>query len=261
VESLTPLKNPSLGRRPGTLVVSGVLVLALGSSGCLGDRAGAGLAEDSPEVQADGIPADGGSDAGTSPPTYLAAPPSDIPMAELGYTVGEATAPLRVVEFSDFGCGYCRQFHLEVYPTIEREYVATGKVQWKYVPMILGFFGPTAEIAAHAGECAIEQGGGFPLMRDRIFQEQSEWKRASDPVALLEGYARDAGLDVPRWTRCVQEERRGARIASGTTLGLRSGVRGTPTFFIIGHGTVPGALPLDLFRQILDGALASEAEP
>jgi predicted DsbA family dithiol-disulfide isomerase len=78
-------------------------------------------------------------------------------------------------------------------------------------------------------------------------------------MALLEGYARDSGLDVPRWRGCVQEERRGDRIASGTVLGLRSGVRGTPTFFVVGHGTIPGSVPLSLFRQILDQALAAEA--
>lgn len=260
MESLPRSRNADLDRKSLALVASCVLVLSLALGGCLG----AGPDEDGPEVQELGSPAaegGGGSDVGSSPPALLAAPPREITIAELGYTVGEPTAPLQVVEFSDFGCGYCRQFHLEVYPTIEREYVVAGKVQWKYVPMILGIFGPNAELAAHAGECAIEQGSRFLAMRDRIFQEQPEWKRASDPVVLLQGYARDVGLDVPRWTRCVQEERRADRIASGTSLGLRSGVRGTPTFFLIGHGTVPGSLPLDLFRQILDEALASETEP
>jgi protein-disulfide isomerase len=222
-----------------------------------------GAGGDEPETQELGSPVGDGSGSGSSgpSPSMFTTPERAIPVSELGYTAGDTAAPLRVVEFSDFGCGYCRQFHLEVYPTIEREYIATGKVQWKYVPMILGIFGPAAELAAHAGECAIEQGGGFPTMRDRIFEEQPEWKGASDPLAVLEGYARDADLDVSRWSRCVQEERRIDRIASGTTLGLRSGVRGTPTFFVLGHGTIPGSLPLSLFRQILDEALATEAEP
>ena len=174
--------------------------------------------------------------------------------------MGEATAPLRVLEFSDFGCGYCRQFHMEVFPALEREYIATGKVQWKYVPMILGAFGPIAELAAQAGECALEQ-DAFPPMRDRLFIEQPQWKRASDPLAVFEGYARNLELDVPRWTRCVREDWRRDRIASGTAHALRSGVRGTPTFFIVGHGTIPGSLPLDLFRQVLDGALGDAEEP
>ena len=44
----------------------------------------------------------------------------------------------------------------------------TGKVEWKYVPMILGMFGPNSEYAAEAGECALEQ-DKFPEARDRLF--------------------------------------------------------------------------------------------
>ncbi|HZD04764.1 MAG TPA: thioredoxin domain-containing protein [Longimicrobiales bacterium] len=190
-----------------------------------------------------------------APPPSLAAPTADIPIGELGYTAGDSAAPVRVVEFSDFGCGYCRQFHTETFPTLEEEYIATGKVQWKYVPMVLGMFGPNAEVAARAGECALEQ-GRFPAMRDRLFQEQPRWKRASDPMPVLADLAEDAGLEVERWRTCVEEDRRHDRIAAGTASAFRAGVRGTPTFFVVGFAPIPGALPLDVFRQVLDTVYA-----
>lgn len=190
-----------------------------------------------------------------APPPSLATPRREIPMAELGYTMGDSAAPVRIVEFSDFGCGYCRQFHMDVFPTLEEEYIATGKVQWKYVPMVLGMFGPSAQVAAGAGECALAQ-GRFPAMRDRLFEGQAEWKRSGDVLAVLEGYADDIGLDVDEWRQCVNQDARRDRIASGTAAAFQAGVRGTPTFFVLGYAPIPGALPVDIFRQVLDTVYA-----
>jgi protein-disulfide isomerase len=177
-------------------------------------------------------------------------------VASLGYTRGDPDAPLQVIEFSDFACGYCRKFHLETWPALDREYVATGKVQWKYVPMILGMFGPNAEGAAQAGECALEQ-GRFSAMQDALFENQTDWKRAREPRSLFQGYAEAAGLNVVRWRACVDEEWRAERVDAGTRLSREVGVRGTPTFFVVGYGAIPGAIPADLFRQVLDTAYAA----
>lgn len=198
----------------------------------------------------------------TPPDTPAPTTPSEdrIDLDELGHTVGQADAPVQVVEFSDFACGYCRQFHVDVYPAIEDEYIETGKVEWKYVPMILGIFGPNADAAGLAGECAMEQ-GGFPAMRDRLFADQSEWKQASEPLSLFRRYAREEGLDVERWQRCMTSGERMGRVVSGTRLSRQVGVRGTPTFFIVGYASIPGALPLDLFRQVLDTAYAQATRP
>lgn len=189
-----------------------------------------------------------------------ASPPALVEIDTLGYDAGSSLAPLRVLEFSDFGCGYCRAFHLETYPSLHREYVETGRVEWKYVPIVLGQFGPAAEAAAHAGECAGEQ-GGFGPMRDRIFERQSEWRRADQPMAVFRSLAREQELDLGRWERCVDERWRADRLRAGTQLAFQAGLRGTPTFVVVGVGMIPGALPLDVFRQVLDGALAAPTGP
>lgn len=190
-----------------------------------------------------------------APPPSLAAPSREIPMAELGHTMGDSSAPVRILEFSDFGCGYCRQFHMEIFPTLEEEYIATGKVQWKYVPILLGMFGAKAELAARAGECALAQ-DRFPPMRDLLFEHQPEWKRAGDAMAVFEGYAEEIGLDVDQWRQCVTNDVPRDRINSGTAAGFQAGVRGTPTFFVLEYGSIPGALPLELFREMLDTVYA-----
>lgn len=184
----------------------------------------------------------------------LNTPQRPVSLDDLGYDAGDPDAPVRLVEFSDFGCGYCRRFHQEVWPVLEQEYVATGKVYWKYVPMILGMF-PNAVEAAQAGECAGEQ-DRFPAMQDRLFADQSAWKSSDEPMVELEAMASDLGLDVARWQSCIDEGRRDDRIATGTQLSREAGVRGTPTFFVIGYAPIPGALPLELFREVLDTAYA-----
>lgn len=214
---------------------------------------GAELLESAGEPAAEAPP--GRMSRTQTPPPSLAAPRRNIPLDELGYTMGDSAAPVRIVEFSDFGCGYCRQFHVDVFPALEEEYIATGKVQWKYVPMLLGIFGPSAEVAARAGECALAQ-DRFPPMRDRLFRDQAEWKRADDLMEVLAGYAEDAGLDVTEWRRCVEEDRPADRIASGTATAFQAGVRGTPTFYVLGYSSIPGSLPLDVFRQVLDTVYA-----
>ena len=218
------------------------LLLSLGACGP-GD-AGRAASADSPGPQ--------------EPPAAAAARPADpthVDLDTLGYTVGDPGAPLRVVEFSDFGCGYCRQFHLETWPTLRREYVETGKVRWQYVPMTLGNFGRNALEAAWAAECALEQ-GRFPAMQDALFRGRTEWLRARDAISVFRRLAEELGLDVERWRTCMGEGRRHDRVEAGSQLAREVGVRGTPTFFVLGYGTVPGAIPLAMFRQVLDDALA-----
>ena len=105
--------------------------------------------------------------------------------------------------------------------------------------------------AARAGECAGEQ-GRFPVMRDLLFERQPDWKSSDDPEPLLESYAEEVGLDVDRYRQCIDEGWRDERIRTGTQLSREVGVRGTPTFFVVGYAPIPGAIPLDLFRQVLD---------
>lgn len=181
-------------------------------------------------------------------------PMERVDLDTLGFNFGDPDAPVAILEFSDFGCGYCRQFHLESFPTLHERFMETGKVQWKYVPMLLGIF-PNAIEAAQVGECVGEQ-GRFREISDLLFERQSDWKGAGDdPMPVLMEIVEAAGGDVAEVETCVAEDRHAARIASGTAFFANSGGRGTPTFFILGMGQpIPGAIPLDLFTNILDTA-------
>lgn len=178
-----------------------------------------------------------------------------IDVSELGYTAGSESAPIRVIEFSDFGCGYCRRFHLEVYPTLREEYVEEGHVEWKYIPFVLGIF-PNGEEAAIAGECVIRHGpDSFAGFRDRMFEDQSAWRDQDDPTDVFVEVAAAEGVDPEPLRRCIEEGAVMERVRENNAVGREVGIRGTPSFLINGF-PLHGAQPLNIFRTIFDDMLS-----
>ena len=114
----------------------------------------------------------GGEDPSTGSPQ--ASTSDTIQLADLGAHRGADGAPVTVVEFSDFGCVFCARFHEESYGALHDEFVASGDVAWKYVPITVGGF-PNGFEAALSAECVGEQDGGahFARIRDRLCR----WRR------------------------------------------------------------------------------------
>ena len=176
----------------------------------------------------------------------------DLDLTGIGHDRGSATAPVVMIDLSDFACPYCGEFSLETYPAIEREYVETGKVFFKYVPFVVGSF-PHSPEATRATECAADQGGFWPMMT-RVYEAQGKWKKSGDPFPLLSDIASAAGLDTARLGECYASQRTDARTARATNLASDVGVRVTPSFIVNGR-PIQGALPLADFRKVIDAAL------
>ncbi|HSM59142.1 MAG TPA: thioredoxin domain-containing protein [Longimicrobiales bacterium] len=186
------------------------------------------------------------------PPELLRAQQKPVDLEALGLDRGSENALVRVVEMSDYGCGYCRQFHLETWPVLARAFVESGKVEWKFLPFVNGMF-PNSPHATSAAECALEQGTGpFEAVDVRLWKDQPAWKGSSEPAALIRGWVSEAGLDMTRFDSCISEGRRDARIAAANALSRQAGVRATPTFFVIGYPPLQGALPAETFTRVLD---------
>jgi protein-disulfide isomerase len=175
-----------------------------------------------------------------------------VDLTGVGYDRGSATAPVVVVNFSDFGCPYCGSFARETEPVLEREYVRTGKVFFKYVPFVMGMF-PNGQQAARASECSAEQ-GKFWAMHDLLYAKQAEWKRSISPYRVFQGYAPTLGLDVARFSKCYAGQEVHARTRRANEAAEALGVRVTPSFVVNGQG-VEGALPIAEFRRLLDAAI------
>jgi protein-disulfide isomerase len=200
------------------------------------------------------VPASGAAaeqTAGAASTASSAAPVTlyGVDLTGIGHDVGDPSAPVTVVEFSDFGCPFCAMYATQTLPVLQKEFIEAGKVFYKHVPFVMGMF-PNGDQAARAAECAAEQDAFWP-MHDRLYAGQRDWKGRRDPEALFREYATALKLDVARFSSCYRGDRREARLSQHNQAAGRLGIRATPTFFINGQ-QAEGALPLDVFRSVLE---------
>jgi protein-disulfide isomerase len=183
-----------------------------------------------------------------------------INIEELGFDRGDPKALVRVLEFSDFGCGYCRKFHLEIMGTLNEEYMEKGTVLWKQIPFVMGNWANSVP-ASLGAECAQEQ-GEFEDMSHSLYQRQSDWKdvSADEAEAAVRDIAQSTGADMNKWDACMTADENLWRVQAHTQLAREVGVRSTPTFFVIGYTPVQGALPIELFREVLDTVIVLERQ-
>lgn len=175
-------------------------------------------------------------------------------------TIGDADAPITIIEFSDFQCPFCARFSSQTLPSIQEEYIDKGLVKLVYRDFPLQHIHPNAAVTALAAECADDQ-GGFKGIHDILFEKQVEWSDA-DPqeiVELLSGYASDTGIDVAEFDECVVMGTHIEDIRGDLEDGRAYGVTGTPGFFIgnddVGYVSVEGAQPYEVFKRVIDSQL------
>lgn len=166
--------------------------------------------------------------------------------------LGSPDAPVTIIEYSEYLCGYCQRFALETLPRIEEEYIATGKV--KFIFRDFPVHGQPAVVMAMVAECAAEQ-GKFWEMQSFLWERTDEWSRSEDLLATVQGYADELGIDTEQYTSCLQEGTVVDRVIEDYNIGVQDGVSGTPSFLINGTLTV-GALPFEEFQRIIEEKLA-----
>jgi protein-disulfide isomerase len=141
------------------------------------------------------------------------------------HILGPRTAPVTLVEHGDYQCPYCGQAH-----AILRVLMGTLGDQFRLVfrNFPLQTVHPDAELAAEAAEAAGAQ-GRFWEMHDMLYENQD---RLSEPD--LFSYAASVGLDMDRFADDLAAHAFEPRVREDFASGVRSGVNGTPTFFING---------------------------
>jgi protein-disulfide isomerase len=174
-----------------------------------------------------------------------------VSIAGMGHDLGGAAARVFIIEFGDFGCSYCAKFNVETYPKIDSAYIKAGIVRWKMVPFVTGMFKNSREVS-EAAECAGEQ-GGFWKMHDLLYAKRKEWTASKDIQALVVKYASQVKLDPVPFRRCLLNPEIKRRIQRNDAVAQQLGIRGTPFFYVNGRA-VPGAIPFDLFKQVIDAA-------
>jgi protein-disulfide isomerase len=171
---------------------------------------------------------------------------------------GSATAPLTVYEMSDFQCPYCRQFALETFPKLERDYIRSGKVRWVFINFPLTSIHNHASAAAELALCAGEQ-NRFWLIHDLLFQHQESWAPLKESGPFFVSLADSARLSKKTLVACLESPETRSRVRADAEGAARSGATSTPTFYIEG-GLLEGAQPLAVFRQVLDSVYRKKTE-
>ncbi len=178
------------------------------------------------------------------------------PLAAEGYLLGNANAPVQILEFADFECPACSNFSTITEPDVRKRIVEAGLASFRFFDFPLPQHRHTMK-ASNSAACANDQ-GKFWEMHDRIFAGQNDWAASRNPKGIFEDYAKEMGLDVSKWEDCYEDGRHQGRIEANRAEGERRGVSSTPSF-VIGRHLVPGSLPYDVIKAYVDSATAEAA--
>jgi protein-disulfide isomerase len=181
-----------------------------------------------------------------------------VTVATTGAAVlGRESAPVTIVEFTDYQCPFCARHARSTLPSLISEFVDRGRARYIIRDLPLDLH-PLAFRSAEAARCASSQGARqYWQYHDALFDAQ-EHLADSSFVAI----ARNLGLDLPAFETCMRSPETKKRVEQDATAAASAGLTGTPSF-VIGLATggavtgivVRGAHPLAHFREVIEGAL------
>lgn len=175
---------------------------------------------------------------------------------------GDVGATVTLIEFSDYQCPFCSRHYREVLPTLEEEYVNTGKLKYVMRENPIASIHPDATNASLAALCAHNE-GKYWEMHDIIFDNQQDLS-----VSTLKSFAVEIGLNATDFDSCLDSKKYEPWVNADLKSAGDVGVRGTPGF-ILGLTDpddpdkafmsvyIKGAQSLDNFKRAIDGLLDS----
>ncbi len=174
------------------------------------------------------------------------------PVASEEHFLGNKDAKIVIVEYSDTECPFCKSFHKTMEQVVAD---SDGEVAWVFRHYPIPVLHSKATFEAEATECAWEQGGNDAFWKyiNRLFDVTT----SNDGLdkSELPKIATYAGLDVKTFNECLESGRQKEKVANDVSDGVKAGVRGTPSSFILVKGklvdTIPGALPYDAVMKML----------
>lgn len=180
------------------------------------------------------------------------------PVDEKDHIRGNPNAPIMIIEYSDYDCPFCKNFH-ETMNQVMTNYGSDGKVAWVYRHFPLEQLHPSAPLIAQASECAAELGGNdaFWKFSDLIFGERG----TNEPTntSRLTEFAVTSGVGANAFDACMEDGRTTAAVQEDFADGINAGAKGTPyTLVLVGgqQGVINGAQPYSYVSKVLDTLIA-----
>lgn len=192
-----------------------------------------------------------------SPGTGLDAAPAQTPTDGKLY-IGDRNAKVTIVEYADYKCPSCSEFHQKAGKEIRAKYVETGKAKIEFRPFPV--FGEDAGLALYGSYCANEQGlftnyhdAAFNYMWEKYYKfgNYDAEKDQSLNATVLSGIATSAGLEKEPFDTCLAGKTHKTAYDQAVRLSASDSVSGTPTF-IIGNEKVVGPQPFNIFKVLID---------
>ena len=197
------------------------------------------------------------------PPGSPIPPPADGIEFNIGGNpvLGSDAAKVVMVEFIDYECHYCRLYVKETFPSIQNQYVDTGKIRYVVMDYPLQTYSSKTAEASH---CAADQGKFWEM--HKLMMEKPNM--LSSPSS----YAEELELDSDTFKTCMDDGKYANDVFDDRVQALQVGIMGTPEF-IIGVtdsadpkkvrsiSRVRGAVSLNAFKQALDDAISSNNNP
>ena len=173
------------------------------------------------------------------------------------YVRGNPNAPIVMIEYSDYDCPFCKQYH-ETLNQIMNEYGVSGKVAWVYRQFPLPQLHPNAPEISEAALCVGSLGGStaFWTFTDKIFQERSLNEQTN--MVKLADYAGDAGVDKGAYQTCLSTNQMEESVKNSVAEALGLGAVGTPyTILMVGNeqAIINGAQSYEVVKSIIENLL------
>lgn len=180
------------------------------------------------------------------------------PITDADHILGDPNAPIKVIEYSDLDCPFCRTFHATM-KQIMSVYGASGQVAWVYRHFPIVELHPNAPNLAEASECVAELGGNDAFWKfiDGVFTSPAINDRFD--MARLDATAAIAGVAVAPFRACLESGKYRETVSAQFDEATAAGGEGTPHNVIVSPGTppvpVPGAQPYSTVKSIIDTLL------
>jgi protein-disulfide isomerase len=176
---------------------------------------------------------------------------------ETDFIKGNPNAPILMIEYSDYDCPFCKQYH-ETLTQIMNEYGITGRVAWVYRQFPIEQLHPNSPKISEVALCVGSLGGSaaFWKFTDAIFTGR-ELQEPTNMVALPD-YASEAGVDKAAYQSCVSSGQMKDKVAASVEEAFSLGAQGTPyTVLVVGNeqAVVNGAQSYDVVKSIIENLL------
>lgn len=197
-----------------------------------------------------------------APAAYVNSQGTEITVPEVtedDHILGNPNAPIKIIEYSDLDCQYCRTFHATM-KQILGAYGPEGKVAWVYRHFPIVELHPNAPKLAEASECVAELGGNEAFWKfiDEIFTQP----RNNDRFDMngLDAAAAVAGVQGVAFRNCLEAGTHRAKVAAHFEEAKKVGGKGTPHNIIVGPNgkaiPLPGSRAYATVKEIIDALLA-----